>query len=457
MINVKFNRGFLTTVLFACLALSFVLTAGTWAAAEDPEVDELGEGRKWIPEISFPPSDPDQKAGYIFLWDRDIYYRSKHTDIYLSWKRGAELTIDKSDFYLRVGMRAYVDFVRYFEDKNDLGGNDAGLRTFMVEMNGRLKSNWLYRISWGGFASGGRFDGGGAYIDDLYVAYTGFEKVALVGGQQREPFSLEEMTSSLATTFMERALPNALVTGTNLGLSFSMYRKWWGLSAGLFAEDLANSNDLSSQGYGITGHVHFNPQSRKGRVWHVGGSLSLRDISDTEFYFQRRPESGLTDVRYVDTGGISHSKSAARVSGEMAVVEGPFSFQGEYIGAYLDRKSGFGNLMFHGLYAFASWFPTGESRRYYPKEGIFGYPEIKGKYGALELAARYSYLDLTDGPITGGREHNITFGVNWYLTPKIRLMANYIMVFCDRNADADGTLEGGDEPHIFQMRFQFRI
>jgi phosphate-selective porin OprO/OprP len=225
--------------------------------AEDEEVGGLSEGRKWIPAVSFPPTDPDSIEGEIYFWDRDFQIDFAHSNLHISQKRGIEYTRDDSEFYLRIGGRIYIDFVKYFEDKNDLGDNGAGIRNFTIEMNGRFNKQWLYRLSWGGFTSGGRFDGGGVFLDDAYVSYNGFKKIALILGQHKEPFSLEELSSSLVSTFLERGLPNALVTGTNLGASFSTYRSWWGLTAGIFAEDLSNGSDLSDQGYGLTGRIHF--------------------------------------------------------------------------------------------------------------------------------------------------------------------------------------------------------
>jgi hypothetical protein len=33
-------------------------------------------------------------------------------------------------------------------------------------------------------------------------------------------------------------------------------------------------------------------------------------------------------------------------------------------------------------------------------------------------------------------------------------MANYVFVFADNDADGDGTLIGGDQPQMFQVRLQ---
>ena len=73
------------------------------------------------------------------------------------------------------------------------------------------------------------------------------------------------------------------------------------------------------------------------------------------------------------------------------------------------------------------------------------------------VAARYSALDLNHGSVRGGKEQNVTLGVNWYISRRTRMMANYIFVFTDENATDNGRIEGDDEPQIFQIRLQVRI
>ena len=70
-----------------------------------------------------------------------------------------------------------------------------------------------------------------------------------------------------------------------------------------------------------------------------------------------------------------------------------------------------------------------------------------GGFGAFEVAARYSTIDLDDGLVNGGTENNLTIGVNWYLNPQVRFMANYIHV--DTNSNA-----GNDNPDVIQFRGQ---
>jgi len=191
---------------------------------------------------------------------------------------------------------------------------------------------------------------------------------------------------------------------------------------------------------------------------HLGGSLSYRGVPGSDPVFYRyRPESGLTDVRYVNTGDMFEAHRIKRVGLEAAFVSGPLSLQAEYLFTAVDRNQGYDDPRFYGWYAYVSWFLTAESRKYFPDEAIFGYPKIQSKWGALELAARYSTLDLNSGSIPGGQERNVTLGVNWYISRRFRLMAEYILVFCDDNANDNGTVIGGDRPQIFQMRLQMRF
>jgi len=151
-------------VLLACCALSSLY--GVALAQDEEENNQLGEGRIWIPRVAFPRRDAVVQPGYQPSWDRALSVEYLNYAFYLSLAKGLEVTKKESDFYLRVGGRIYLDFVHYFEDKNDLGSDGLGLRNFQIDADGRFSEKWLYRLSIGGMANGGKFDGGGAYVDE---------------------------------------------------------------------------------------------------------------------------------------------------------------------------------------------------------------------------------------------------------------------------------------------------
>jgi phosphate-selective porin OprO/OprP len=51
----------------------------------------------------------------------------------------------------------------------------------------------------------------------------------------------------------------------------------------------------------------------------------------------------------------------------------------------------------------------------------------KAGWGLWEIAARYSYVDLTDGFIRGGIMGDLGLALNWYPRMHVRVMFNYIL------------------------------
>jgi len=54
------------------------------------------------------------------------------------------------------------------------------------------------------------------------------------------------------------------------------------------------------------------------------------------------------------------------------------------------------------------------------------------RFGAVELLARYGEFDLDDAGVAGGRQRDLTFGANWYLSSHFKFQANYVRVFADK-------------------------
>ena len=298
-------------------------------------------------------------------------------------------------------------------------------------------------------------------IKDLYGLYKGFSFASIRIGSQKEPFSLQEMTSSRFTTLMERGLiVDALSPGRNVGVTLYSKREKLTGAIGFFASGF-EQDAIQTTGAALTGRLTRHFINADQHIFHAGFSASYRKLGTTPPQFRSRPESGVTDNYMVDTGDIEQAEDVSRLGLEAAYVNGPLSLQGEYIISKVGRESGLSSLAFDGWYVHGSWFLTGESRTYLVDTGTFGriFPNSPftfshGGRGAWELAVRLSRADLTDRDVIGGKETNISFGLNWHLREYVVVMANYIKVI---DVDRPGSVFDNNDINIFQIRLQLEF
>ncbi|MBF0162769.1 MAG: hypothetical protein HQL88_10840 [Magnetococcales bacterium] len=363
-----------------------------------------------------------------------------------------------------VGGRVQVDGGFYRDDRAD-HANGTELRRARLDVGGKIEKDWKFKLA---------FDYADNAVEDkaAYIAYGGWKAATLKAGLFTPPFTLSEAGSSLFGIFMEEAmLVNAFKPDDRIGIGLESSGDHWSAQMAIFGEGGA-SNDVDDEGSGASARLTWAPIAEKGRLLHLGGTVIYqtpdsaaeagtdrngnRVTTDnvTVARFRARPEAHVGTVRMVDTRTLYNVDSWTSYGLESAAVWGPFSVEGEYVVTQLARDLRQPDLRFGGYYGSVSWFPTGESRNYEVKSG--GFDRVKplenfnlktGGTGAWELAARYSHLDLADKNVDGGEESNVTFGINWYLNPHLRMMANYVL------ADA---FRGGrhDEPNLLESRVQ---
>lgn len=338
---------------------------------------------------------------------------------------------------LELGGRAHLDVAFYDDDVRKLG--DGGeVRRARLFASGKLAAEWSYKAQFD-------FAGGDVATKDLYVAYSGLSAGDLTIGQFKQPLSLENLTSSKYTTFVERALPVGLASDRRLGIGFEADGDRYVFAASAYGQEV--DEEGLDEGLGSGARFAYTPVKSDDDLVHLGIAAAWEeapDASDT-LRMRARPESHVTDVRLVDTGTLTGVEDLTRAGLEAAWVHGPFSLQGEYLGVDVNRRHE-PDYSADGWYVFGSWFLTGESRPY--KGGAFGRVTPRGDGGAWEVALRYSTLDFDDAGVAGGTEDNLTLGLNYYVTSHLRFMGNYTRVESTR-AGTD------DDPGILQFRMAY--
>lgn len=298
-------------------------------------------------------------------------------------------------------------------------------------------------------------------IKDLYGLYTGLSFGSIRLGSQKEPFSLEDMTSSRFTTMMEHGLiAEALSPGRNVGVTLYSQRNTLNGAIGFFGSGF-KQDGIKTSGAALTGRLTRHFINAQQRILHAGFSASYRRLGSTPPRFRSRPESGVNDIYMIDTGDIEKAEDVSRLGIEAAYVNGSVSLQGEYIASRVDRESDLGSLSFGGWYLQGSWFLTGESKNYLTGTGTFGrivpnspFTFKHGGRGAWELTARVSRADMTDRDVIGGEETNISLGLNWHPRKYVIVMANYINV---TDVDRPGSVFDNNDMEIIQLRLQLEF
>lgn len=335
----------------------------------------------------------------------------------------------------------------------DTGNSGGEFRRFRVYIKGHFLNLIQYKFQWD-------ITGDADDRVDLWAGLKDFPKDGYLRlGYQKEPFSLEYMTSSQNNTFMERSLVNALVPGRNWGVQFMMplFESRMTVGAGFsspgnsFSDSFGGARDFTTR---ITGLAWYENQNAE--LLHLGLNYSYRP-GNSPLKYDSRPESYLATDRLVSTGEFEFNR-ANNLGVEAAWQRGPLSAQGEIITSLVDTQDG--GKTFTGFYLQGSYFLTGEQRPYNRALANFGriVPRKEfdtgsgGGWGAWETAARVSYLDLDSGGIHGGRETNLTVGLNWYLSQHLRLMVNYVYA----SVMDQPNLEGGSGVfQCLQTRLQF--
>lgn len=395
----------------------------------------------------------DIKSGKLKLTDAKT--KSPESDVKITMVPAPKFETADGAYSFKVGGFVQTDAGMFNDDKKD-HPDGTQFRRARLNVSGTIAKDWNYKFE-------NDFGLATSVVTDAFIEYTGFAPVTVMVGQFKEPFMLENLTSDLFTSFIERSSAVAFAPDRQIGAQVMTYGDapvigaWTAAVGGFGANGSVASTDDESKD--ATARITFAPFSAATEVLHFGaaGSYRVPDRATNNMTFQSRPETRLTSSQIVSTGAISSLESTRLLGLEAAGVYGPFSLQSEYIAAEVDRKGALATQDFYSYYVEASYFLTGESRAYNAKKGIFdrvkpkwNFNPSEGNWGAWQVAARWSDINLNDSVIKGGDMKDVTLGLRWIPHPNLSFMLNYIKVNSDNKA-----VVHNDDPDVWMLRAQF--
>ncbi len=456
-------------VLFASIALFAIsLPAAAYAGAPTNEElhkmivelgdklkvaqDEAQEAKKELAEIKDVAEYDESEA----LGTQKVALDATTEKSYL------KLTSADGNFEYKIDGRMMLDTgsVSNSKDTNNLYANTE-FRRLRLALKTKMYKDWA-----------GEFDLDFADekldVKDMWVSYNGVPNSIFKLGNHKPNFSMDEVTTSRWVTFMERSMvSDAFSPGRRIGFSGTNWGKYYFGGLSIFGDELDEDKEYASEAknsepYGFSARLVGRPiiAEDNSKVLHIGLNYMIHEPAksdDDEYKIKVRPEAHFVDYKFLDTGDIDNVEDINTYGLELAAKWNKFSFQSEYMKNQINRSAGNAEPEFDGWYAMASYFITDDRRPYNLDDAEFGPIIPTGKWGAWEVALRYSNLDLNDldAGVTGGSADALTLALNWYINNNFMVKVNYLNVDHDEYADKDGDLAGDDDLDIVGVRFQY--
>lgn len=343
--------------------------------------------------------------------------------------------------------------------------DDRGFRRARLAAVGDIAPNASYMLEMD-FAFPGRPSFMDVWVDVHDIPWLGNVRA----GQWRQPFGLDELTSVRELTFFERPTMFAFAPFRQTGIGFHNNNEdqtvTWAASVFGFPTDFYGGS-LGDSGYGTAERITtlLIDECEGRRILHAGFDHVITVPNSAGSFYRNVPEYGgpfggangtVGDVPFFVNSGTLLYDSSNLINFELAGVYDSLHWQSEARYALVDIAGD--TVTLPSYYVQFGYILTGEVRPYNKANAVLG--RIKPKHpfergcgwGAWEVAARYSYIDLNPiapyssggagllpGQPPGGALNDMTLGLNWYLNNNLKVQFQYVRAMLNTSVASSST------------------
>lgn len=420
----------------------------------------------------------------------------------------AVMQFDAADYSQRTPGPITADFRRGAAAADTAHARDlssgSNFRRARVGIDGKAFGDFEYNVL---FEFGGAGEEDAGHVQELWFQYSGIKPFHLKIGAFPPSVGLEDQGSTNGALFLERPAVADMARGLAGGdfreaaQLWASGERWYASGAvtgrvvGVVNSQATGVSQPFDSSLGVMGRVVFIPFKTDNAMLRLGvhGSYVARPADaggpDTApgaarytVTLQERPELRVDGTRLISTGAINAQHASTRGIEAAALFQSLF-IQAEYERFGIERRNPatLSDPHFSGAYVEGAWVVTGERRRFNGGNFTFDAPLVDhpfspadGSWGALEIAARYSDVDLNyragapgtapaADAIRGGDQRVIAGGLNWYPNTFVRFLLDYQDVRIERlspSATTFSTPAGaqiGQHYHVISLRSQFAL
>ncbi len=330
------------------------------------------------------------------------------------------------------------------------------------------------------------FAAGGNILPDAYVDYAYHPSASLLVGKFKSPLSLERLQGDSDGTFLERAFPTYLASNRDVGVQVHGGFNFTGHGAEKVAGPIDTKNQLTYQ-FGVfngsgddgspnndapdtnnnkefAGRLFSHPFQHSGYSWVEGLGIGVAgSYSQTNGQALKNLATPIGRDTYLNYAKLATGSTIAPVANgdsyrfypQAYWYSGPFGAMAEYVVSSQDlsgkvtvNKKVIGkniNQKNTAWQVLGSYVLTGEDNSFGAIKPITPFSPLEGKWGAWQLAARYSQLDVdsdtfvfVDPTKSASQARAWTIGANWYLNSNALIRADYEEVSFEGGASNGG-------------------
>ena len=357
----------------------------------------------------------------------------------ISTESGFQISSADGAFSFKLGGRIMWDadsFDGVLNRSNDGSRRlSTDLRRSRLELGGTAYDAWKFKFD---IDIKDKLGGSNAHLHTVGVGYTGLKTFDVFIGRTKEPFGLEELTSSKSISSIER---NYFTEATDtdsqpeFGIRLDSKGSGLGWSIGLFNPAGNPKNSDGGDRIAFTGRWFGALIDTDSTTLHLGIAVTDRNID------QPIQQKGFA-LDIAESGGKLDSSSLTIDSDRQWGVEGlyisgPFSLQSEVFVKKVGGANGGPSGDVHHYYSQATYSLTGERRGYNAKSGIADIIKPSADGWAVELVGKLDHIELDiDGAPTEVVSGYLA-GLNLYPNKNVKLMLNVIRVTSEKIATAN--------------------
>ena len=302
------------------------------------------------------------------------------------------------------------------------------------------------------------FAGSATSLVDAYVDGNFAEPFNVRIGRFKPPFGLERLQSGSNLAFNERAFPTNLAPNRDNGVQIfgDVFAGTTEYQIGVFNGAIDNTVGVADNNNGkdLVARVFTHPFKNSDHDALKGLGIGVAYGAGTQRSNSAAGNSSLptfltpgqqTFASYV-TGAFANG-DRERISPQFYYYTGPLGVLGEYVVAKQDVALGAATAKVENdaWQVLLSWAVVGGDASFRGVMPKNSFDWAAGTWGALELVARYSELDIDDDAFSAGlfsssssatQAQDIGVGANWYLTRNVKLQVNYDQTTFDGGAAA---------------------